>query len=312
VTAVGGPVPRARPIVCLGDVMVDVVTRLAGALVPASDSSGAIAIRGGGSAANTACWIASTGAPTTLIGAVGRDAFGDWVTAEIAAFDVDARVVRDERRATGVCVVLVAADGERTMIPDTGANAGLRAEHLEVQVLRSAARLHVSGYALLGAGRHAALAALRTAREAGVPISVDAGSSAPIRAVGTTAYFDVLGQHLLLLANVDEADVLTGEREPSVAARRLATRIGGEAVVKCGASGAYWSDGREVQHAPTRPVDALDTTGAGDAFAAGMLVGLRAGVAPLAAMARGNDLARRACGIVGGRPEPVESGSPPN
>ena len=132
-------------------------------------------------------------------------------------------------------------------------------------------------------------------------VSVDAASASPLRDVGPTAFLDWISPDVLLFANRDEAFVLTGRDDPHAAARALATAVGA-AVVKLGSAGAVWSDGGHVVSRPARRLAASDTTGAGDAFAAGFLAAVLCGDYPGRALEQANALAATACTIVGGRP----------
>jgi ribokinase len=219
---------------------------------------------------------------------------------DLLAAGVDARVEFDAERPTGTCIVLVDPTGERTMVPSAGANDAT----VDVAVLpREADWLYLSGYALLGAGsRPSAHAALRLARDRGWSIAVDAASAAPLTAVGADTFLDWLGPKaadVLLFANEDEAQVLTGRTDPIPAARVLAERVG-QAVVKSGAAGAVWSDGKAVHATAALPATVIDSTGAGDAFAAGFLA--RSGDVD-AKLAAAVGLAARAVVRVGGRPD---------
>jgi sugar/nucleoside kinase (ribokinase family) len=250
-------------LVVLGDLMVDVVARIADPLAHASDTPAKISVQGGGSAANTAAWAASIGTDVALVCRVGDDdRAGD-----LRGVDVHAAV--DSERPTGTCIVLVEPGGERTMLPDPGANDGPLPE------IPLGDHLHVVGYALLRDGpRASALAAIERAREAGMTVSVDPSSWALLRP-GAIPEVD------LLLANEEEAKHLTGEM-----------------VVKLGAAGARWGD----VHVPAEPVEVVDTTGAGDAFAAGFLCARLNGAEPREALEAGCRLAARAVTQVGGRP----------
>jgi sugar/nucleoside kinase (ribokinase family) len=104
-----------------------------------------------------------------------------------------------------------------------------------------------------------------------------------------------------VFANRDEASTLVGMDEPAEAARALARRVG-VAVVTAGSRGAYWSDGSDVVSAVPEPVQIVDSTGAGDAFAAGFLAASFGRAAPSIALAHGHELAARACLVVGARP----------
>ena len=138
----------SRPLV-LGDVMVDVVARLSGPLAPGSDSHAVIRFHGGGSAANTAAWLAHGRYRAAAGGPRGRRrARRRRVRDELRAAGVEVALAVDPELPTGTCIVLVGADGERTMAPDAGANDGLAETDLPDELLASAAHLHVAGYAL--------------------------------------------------------------------------------------------------------------------------------------------------------------------
>ena len=291
----------ARRIVCIGDVMVDILARLSGELALGSDLPAPIDVLGGGSAANTASWIASTGTPVTLAGRIGDDAFGAQAIRQLCDCGVEPALVRDPSRPTGRCIVPVSAEGERTMVPDPGANAALMPADLGAELFRPGRHLHLSGYSLFGTSRAAGLHALAQARAAGMTISVDAASAAPIAAAGAQNFLSWLGHDVMLLANADEARVLTDLGDPSRCAAELARRLG-RAVVKTGPLGAVWSGGDSVVHVPTTQIAALDSTSAGDAFTAGLLAALGRGCGAADAIRAGHDLAARACSVVGGRP----------
>jgi sugar/nucleoside kinase (ribokinase family) len=251
-------------LVVLGDLMVDVVARIADPLAHGSDTPAQISVQGGGSAANTAAWAASIGTDVTLVCRVGDDERG---RTAMPALDVRAAV--DAEKPTGTCIVLVEPGGERTMLPDPGANDGPLPE------IPLGDHLHVVGYALLRDGpRVSALAAIERARAAGMSVSVDPSSWALLRP-GAIPEVD------LLLPNEQEAEHLSGEM-----------------VVKLGARGARWGD----LHVPAEPVEVVDTTGAGDAFAAGFLSARLDGAEPREALQAGCRLAARAVAQVGGRP----------
>jgi ribokinase len=255
-------------VVCVGDLMVDVVATLPGPLAFGSDTPAPISFHGGGAAANVAAWLVACGATATFVGRIGDDPMGRWLMDDLIAAGVAANIALDPARPTGTCIVLVAPDGERTMVPSAGANAGAS----DVDLLPADADwLYLSGYALLDPGaRPFALAALSLARERRWSVAVDAASAAPLHAAGAPTFFDWIGRGLVLLANEDESTALTGIADPESAARALA-RACGQAVVKCGRGGAVWSDGSATRQQSADDVHVVDTTGAGDAFAAGFL-----------------------------------------
>jgi sugar/nucleoside kinase (ribokinase family) len=254
-------------LVVLGDLMVDVVARVSDPLARGSDTAARISVEGGGSAANVAAWAAVLGVEVSLVCRVGRDDRGRAAVDELRGVDV--RVAVDYERPTGTCIVLVEHDGERTMLPDPGANDAPLGE------IPLGDHLHVSGYALLRDGpRASALAAISRAREAGMTVSVDPSSWA-----------------LLWPGALPEVDLLLpNEREASL--------VEGEMVVKLGARGARWGD-IEV---PAEDVEVVDTTGAGDAFAAGFLAARLDGAERREALEAGCHVAARVVAQVGARP----------
>ena len=183
------------------------------------------------------------------------------------------------------------------MLPDAGANAGLDA----VPLPADAVHLHLAGYALLHPGsRPAARALLAAAHAAGLGVSVDPSSAAPLQRAGAAAFLEWVGGIDLLVPNRDEAAALTGMPDPRGAARALSAHVR-EVVVKLGAQGALWTDGETQVRAPAVDVLVSDTTGAGDAFAAGLLAARLAGAEPADALGAGCALAAEAVAREGGR-----------
>jgi sugar/nucleoside kinase (ribokinase family) len=288
-------------VVCVGDVMVDVLARLPGPLAVGSDTPAPVTFAGGGAAANVACWLAWAGVSARFVGRVGADAAGREAVERLRHAGVTPAVTVDEERPTGTCIVLVGPDGERTMIPSAGANSGLGVVDVAEALPARADALYVSGYALLDAGaRPFAVQAIAVARSRDWVVAVDAASAAPLAAAGEAAFGTWVGRPSMVFANDDEARVLTGATDGD-AARVLATQFG-EAVVKSGPSGAAWSDGRDAFSAAAAPVDAVDTTGAGDAFAAGFLHARLCGGTPADWLQRGAEVAAHAVQAVGARP----------
>ncbi|MET8118008.1 PfkB family carbohydrate kinase [Micromonospora sp. NPDC005189] len=293
-------------VVVVGDVITDVVAVLSGPLAPGSDTAAEISLGGGGQAANTAAWVAAQGVGVTLVAAVGDDDSGRDRMAELERAGVDCAVDLVEGVPTGTVIVL-ATDGERTMVSQRGANLRLSAAHVEraLAAVPDAGHLHLSAYTLLDVGsRDAGLRALAAARERGLTTSVDAASAAPLRRVGAAAFLGWVRDVDLLLVNADEATVLAGGLDPAAQGRALSATAR-RVVVKGGAAGAVWVDRTAaVSVAPARRVTVVDVTGAGDAFAAGLLTAWLAGATPTAALNRATDLGGLAVSTIGARPQP--------
>ncbi|MFI2277403.1 MULTISPECIES: carbohydrate kinase family protein [Catenuloplanes] len=289
-------------VLVVGDVITDVVAVLGGAFAPGSDTPAAIRVAGGGQAANTAAWLAAAGVPVTLAGVVGDDPAGDARLTELTAAGVTGAVRRAAGAVTGTIIVL-SAGAERSMVTDRGANLLLRPADVDAARTPDVTHLHLSGYALLDeATRPAARHALRQ----DVATSVDAASAEPLRQVGAETFLSWVRGCDLLLANADEASVLAGPGRPDEQARTLAAATGGAAVVKRGAAGAVWAsaDGRLTELPPSlaAAVTPVDATGAGDAFAAGLLAALLRGATPLDALTAAHALGARAVTTIGARP----------
>ena len=242
----------------LGDAVLDVVVRLEAPLA-AGDDVGAVTRTGaGGQAANVAAWAAALGAQARCIAKRGADPAGELVAAALAERGVElcGPVARGR---TGVVVSLVSAGGERTMASDRGVARDLRPEEVDADWLEGAAWLHVSGYALVAepAGRAAERAA-ELAREAGARVSVDLSSSSVLRDYGPARFRARLGRLAPEVVFATTAELAA-----------LGHRADSSLVEKRGADGIL-VDG--VAH-PAHAAEAVDTTGAGDALAAGFLLG---------------------------------------
>jgi sugar/nucleoside kinase (ribokinase family) len=230
--------------------LLDVIVRLEHPLVPGDDQTAVTRTGAGGQAANVAAWACDLGADSRYVGKLGADAAGALVAQELAERGVDIAGPRGGR--TGVVVSLATA-GDRSMASDRGAAVELEAQELEAAWF-DADVLHISGYSLLreplaGAAAHAAV----LARRHGAQVSFD---------VSTWTLVDERFRERVRRLAPDL--VFASERERS-AVGELKTRW----VLKRGAGGLT-VDGRDY---PAVETTVVDTTGAGDALAAGFLVG---------------------------------------
>ncbi len=248
-------------LVCsLGDLVLDVVVRLEQPLARGGDATSRITIEPGGQAANVAAWVAVLGGSSRWIGKRATDDGGRLAADRLAAYGVELFGPVAETGRGGVVVSLVDPDGERTMCPDRGAAVDFRPDELDPAWLAGADWLHVSGYALFVEHvRSAALDAVEVARAAGARVSVDLASWSGIRDVGVEpfrAILEVIAPDVVF-ANQDEARLIGGPPP------------GAAWIEKRGADGCSF-DGDERPALPVERV--IDTTGAGDALAAGWLV----------------------------------------
>jgi sugar/nucleoside kinase (ribokinase family) len=271
--------PRRSPgrprIVVIGDLVVDVVLRPDRALEHGSDVPGRITLTQGGSAANAARWLGRLGARSSLVAAVGRDAAGRALVDAVRSDRVTAHVLRVSGARTGRIGVLIAPDGERSFVQDRGAALQLGPSDLKPAWFSRADAVHLPIYSLLDeplglAGRRA----IELGRAAGASISLDLASIGPLLAKGRRAARSLITEIApdILFATASEAEALLGRY--AVEGLLDASMV---AVVKRGSKGATVlareGDRRLRFEVATTPVTATDTTGAGDAFDAGFLVG---------------------------------------
>lgn len=265
---------RAGAIVAVGDLVWDVLAQPDTMLLPGGDTTGRIALAPGGSAANVAAWVARLGAPAAFVGAVGADAFGDLIVADLAREGVTGHIARNQHD-TGVIVVMIDRAGQRSMITNQGADFHLQPADIPDAVIRQAAHVHITAWSLFtDPPRAAVIHAAKVAKAAGATVSFDPASYQMIREMGRDT-FDAIVAELpidIILPNRDEGMVLTGEREPAAIAQALRKRFRDAVVVlKLDKDGCYVSAPDYATHHRTVDVTVVDATGAGDSFNAGFL-----------------------------------------
>jgi sugar/nucleoside kinase (ribokinase family) len=246
-------------VACLGDLVLDVIVRLEQPLAPGADASSRITLGAGGQAANVAAWVTAVGGRARWLGKRADDLAGRAASAQLAGYGVElAGPV--EPAGNGVIVSLVDPDGSRSMCPDRGVATELRPAELPADALAGAGHLHVSGYALLRdpvAG--AAARAVALARTAGARVSVDLSSWSAVRDRGPARFRAELEELRpdVVFCNEEEEEILGGPLPDAFW------------IVKRGARGcSFGGDERAAL-----PAEVVDTTGAGDALAAGWIVG---------------------------------------
>ena len=246
-------------LVCtLGDLTLDVIVRLDGPIAARGDTNAEIRVGPGGQAANVAAWVATLGEQARFIGQTGADDAGDLARTRLAAYGVAIRGPIGGRNGT-ICS-LVSPAGERTMASDRGAARELNVGDLDAEWL-ACDHLHVSGYALmLEPVRSAALRAVELARAAGARVSVDLASWSGIRDSGVEGFRATvrLVAPDVVFANDEEVDTVGADLVEALW------------IVKHGANGCSFGG---VEREARLVSEVLDSTGAGDALAAGWIVG---------------------------------------
>lgn len=268
-----------QPIIAVGDLVWDVLAKPDSLLLPGGDATGRIELAPGGSAANTAAWIARCGVAAGFVGMVGADIFGDLIVADLEREGVTLHIQRTTERTTGVILALIDRAGQRSMVTNQGADFALMPSDLPQAALQRAAHVHITAWSLFtDPPRAAALAAARVAHAAGVPVSFDPASYQMIREMGHDAFSRMIDDLPvdIIFPNRDEGMALTNQREPEAIAGELARRFPGATIVlKLDRDGCFVLSGSLARHFPTSDMPVVDTTGAGDAFNAAFLARYR-------------------------------------
>ncbi len=286
-------------ILVVGDVMIDVVVRLETAIARGSDTPAKIFEHPGGSAATQAVWLARAGVEVDFVGRVGA-ADAARIAAELRAEGVTPWLAADPDLPTGRLIALVEPGGERSFLTDRGANDALSPEDIPEEALAGAGWVHLSGYTFQHSrARATAIDLMR--RAAPRPVSIDPGSAAPLREMGPEFFLRWTQGAALVLPNADEAAALTGTDDPEEQGARLGAHYP-LVVIKRGAAGAVAVAGRARWTAPAPTTEAVDTTGAGDAFAAAFLAARFAGAPIETCLARAAAAGAAATTFRGGRP----------
>jgi ribokinase len=243
---------------------------------------------GGGKSANQAVAAARQGATVRMVGAVGSDDLGDDAVADLAGEGVDVSAVARVTAPTGVALIAVDEAGENQIAVASGANNELTPAAVEAAL----AGAEPGGVVLIGLEVPIApvLAAARAARAADLQVVLNPAPARPLPD-------ELLALGPVLTPNEPEAAALSGEADPEAAARALTRRTGAPVVVTIGPAGALLADGDALEHIPAPKVEAVDTTGAGDAFngalAAALADGAKLGDAVRTAIAAAADSVTR-------------------
>ena len=280
--------------------MTDVIVRPEGPLARGSDRRASITIHPGGSAANQAVWLASFGVSVDFVARIGA-ADVPRETARFQAIDVTPHLVGDRTHETGRLVALIDTDGERSFLTDRGANEALEASDIPDALIEGAALIHLSGYSFFASSPRAAVLDVMR-RAGGKPISIDPASAEFLREVGADSFLAWTRGAAILFPNEEEAAILAGSDDPETQCARLAA-LYPLVVVKRGAAGAEAAAGEERWRVNAPKIEAIDTTGAGDAFVAAFLGHRLSGADIQPALERAAAAGAAASASVGGRPK---------
>jgi sugar/nucleoside kinase (ribokinase family) len=255
---------------CIGDTMLDVSVVIDSEIHEGGDTQASISTHGGGAAANVATWLAYSGNDVFLCSRSGDDVNGEFLHDELDRYGVRHAEKRAAGEKTGVVVILVGENGERTMFPDSGANSGLSIADLPP--LGDYTAVYLSGYALINPkSRKNVSEMMKTISAAGKPIVLDPGTVGALRNIPLSMLHEWISMADILILNEEEAIYASGERDLEGALVALAN-LTPLVVVKRGKKGAIAIFEKVmIVEVPTEEVEVLDTTGAGDSFVAAFM-----------------------------------------
>ncbi len=261
-----------------------------------AQASAAPAVVPGGSACNTVVGVAQLGGPARFVGTCGRGPMGRFYEDSLRGRGVEPRLFRSDS-PTGRVLSIITPDAQRSMFTFLGAASETRPDDIRPEGFAGAAVVHIEGYLLFNP--ELILAALKAARAAGARVSLDLASFNVVEeSRGLLA--EIVGEFVdILIANEDEARAYTGETDPgrALAALQRGVEI---AALKLGPAGSLVScGGRTARIAACGDGAAVDTTGAGDLWAAGFLFGLVEGYGLDACGALGSACGFEVCQVVG-------------
>jgi sugar/nucleoside kinase (ribokinase family) len=291
--------PRA---LLIGDVMVDISAFPEGPIAVGSDRRARIVSRPGGSASTQAVWLARFGISVDFVGRVGA-ADHAAETEHLRRAGVEPHLSADPRLDTGRLIVIVDPGGERSFLTDRGANDAIEAADIPDALIARADHVHLSGYSFFAPASRAVM--VDVMRRAGArPVSVDPGSGEFLREVGAANFVAWTAGAAMLFPNAEEASVLAGSADPEAQGDRL-SKLYPLVVIKRGAAGCEAWRGSERWRIAAPEVEALDTTGAGDAFAAAFLAAHLKGAGVEESLRLAVAAGSAATEFLGGRPLPT-------
>ncbi|CAB4592061.1 unannotated protein [freshwater metagenome] len=289
-----------KKILCIGDLALDVIAQLKEPINYGNDTASRISTHPGGQAANVSTWITRTNTKAQLVARVGNDPVGFALISDLDKYGVEHLNLMRSGRPTGVVVILVDANGERTMFPDNGANADL--EVSDLPPLEGIDGVYLSGYALLDfRSRDAVLAMIKKVKAANIPIFFDPTTTGAMKIVPLAEVLSWVALMDGILLNAEEALYL-GDATDIESAEESLRKYTPLVVIKLGSRGAMAVFNDQSIRVPAVTTNVVDTTGAGDSFAAGFIPMWLETLDLEKALSAGTALAAKCVATVGARP----------
>ncbi len=259
-------------------------------------------ISSGGSAANTVHGASVLGANSYYLGRVANDENGKHYTEDMRTCGVGFCGPGADEQGTGTCVILVTPDTERTMLTNLGVSASLHPENVDETIVRNSRAVYVEGYLWTGdETRQAGQEMAWLAKEEGIPVSFTLSYAFVVNSFRDSLVDFIEGTVDILFCNEVEAKAMTGESDSLVAFKKLQKMVD-TVFLTLGSKGSLVGKrGQEPVEVRTFPVKAVDTTGAGDLFAAGSLYGILKGLSLEESAIIGSYCAAQVVSHMGGR-----------
>jgi sugar/nucleoside kinase (ribokinase family) len=254
----------------------------------------------GGSAANTIMGIAEFGGKAAYAGKVANDEIGEFFLADMRNRGVKIEVAPAQGQS-GTCVILITEDAQRTMLTNLAVSSTLQPEDISEEEIRASKYVYVEGYLFTGEpNRSSALRAIELAKKNNVKVAFTVSDPFLIQYHKEEFWNLIEGPVDLLFCNLDEARALTGQHDPAACAREI-HRHAENVALTLGPDGSILMHNGETIYIPGVPVKAVDTTGAGDMYAAGILYGITNGLSWEQAGRLASHAASRIVGQLGAR-----------
>lgn len=280
----------------VGDVIDDILVSPFGRIRTNTDTKASILQSPGGSAANFACWLARD-VEVNFVGRVNQKDV-ERHSEVLRSYGVIPKLQADSSAPTGTIVVLVEGES-RTFLTDRGANKNLNVSDIPAELFGDF--LYLSGYSLLSLSKSDIQSLIARAHQNGAQVACDPGSAGFIEDFGVKEFLMSLSGVDILLPNLEEGRLLSGEDRPELICDFLAERFG-TVVLTMGSHGCAVRTGGEYFTMEAISAEVIDVTGAGDAFAAGFLSALFRGEGAEAAALKGTRAGAKAVTTLGGRP----------
>lgn len=232
----------------------------------------------GGSAANTIVGVADFGGKAAYCGKVAKDEIGDFFLQDMRKLGITIDVPQADSGQSGTCAILITPDAQRTMLTNLGVSATLGEQDVDEEILKASRYVYIEGYLLTGeATRKAAYRAIDLAKKHNVKVAFTASDPFLVNMIRQEIIDLIEGPVDLFFCNEEEAKSLTEMDDPIECARDI-HRHAENVALTLGPNGSILMHDGEVIAIEGVSVDAIDTTGAGDMYAGGLLYGITNGM----------------------------------